>query len=523
MTSKLKTNLRLRKSYSKIEEIAEIPHLLAIQKQSYEIFLQASADPAKRQDHGLEKVFRSVFPISDYNNTATLEYVHYNLGEPKYDVDECRDRGMTWAAPLRVTIQLVLWDVDPESGNRTLSALKEDVVYFGEIPLMTERGTFLINGTERVIVSQLHRSPGVFFGHDDGKSHISGKLLFSARVIPYRGSWIDLAFDIKDILHVRIDRRRKLNVTVLLRALGYSSDEILNEFYQTDKIYFGKRGLVTKEFVAEQLEGQKSFREVKTGAKVLCKKGGKFNRAVLRRMKEAGIKQVEIDPDSIPGMVAADTIIQAEDDIVHPVSGEIIAESGELLIGWDVIKERFKDTLDNLSEEKARELLADLDVLIYAGEELTPDKINAKGEVVEQGTISLLRSQGMEVLRVLYLEDNHIGDALLKTLLTDKMEPQRDDLYARLTHQPVTDSLVEIYRRLRPGDPPRPETASATFKNLFFNAERYDLSDIGRYKMNHKLYVAQGKEAPSMEQGTLSEQDIVETVRYLLNLRNGTD
>ena len=523
MTSKLKTNLRLRNTYSRIEEIADIPHLLAIQKQSYERFLQAGVDPEKRQDLGLEKVFRSVFPVSDYNNTATLEYVHYALGEPKYDVDECRDRGMTWAAPLRVTIQLVLWDVDAESGNRTLSALKEDVVYFGEIPLMTDRGTFLINGTERVIVSQLHRSPGVFFGHDDGKSHISGKLLFSARVIPYRGSWIDLAFDIKDILHVRIDRRRKLNVTVLLRALGMSGDEILDEFYEADKIFFGKRGIVNKEFIPEHLEGQKSFREIKSGAKVLCKKGGKFNRAVLRRMREAGIKQVEIDPDLIPGMVAADTIMQAEDDIIHPASGEIIAESGELLIGWDVIKERFKEILESLSEEKARDLLSDLDVLIFAGEELTPDKINAKGEVVEQGTISLLRSQGIEMLRVLYLEDNHIGDALLKTLLTDKMESEREDLYARLSAQSVTDSLVEIYRRLRPGDPPRPETASATFKNLFFNPDRYDLSDIGRYKMNHKLYVAQGKEAPALDQGTLTEPDIKETVRYLLNLRNGTD
>jgi len=232
MSSKLKTNLRLRKNYSKIEEIAEIPHLIAVQKASYERFLQANVDPEKREDIGLQKVFRSVFPVSDYNNTASLEFVSYTLGKPKYDVDECRDRGMTWAAPLRVTIQLVLWDVDADTGARTLSALKEDVVYFGEIPLMTEKGTFLINGTERVIVSQLHRSPGVFFSHDSGKSHVSGKLLYSARVIPYRGSWIDLEFDIKDILHVRIDRRRKLNATVLLRALGMSSDEILDYYYK---------------------------------------------------------------------------------------------------------------------------------------------------------------------------------------------------------------------------------------------------------------------------------------------------
>ena len=523
MSSKIKTNLRLRKNYSNIKEIAEIPHLLAIQKQSYERFLQLNIDPESRTDSGLEKVFRSVFPVSDYNNTATLEYVSYTLGTPKYDVDECRDRGMTWAAPLRVTIQLVLWDVDAESGEKTLSALKEDVVYFGEIPLMTERGTFLINGTERVIVSQLHRSPGVFFGHDNGKSHISGKLLFSARVIPYRGSWIDLEFDIKDILHVRIDRRRKLNASVLLRALGYSSDEVLDEFYKVDRVYFGSRGVVTKDFVSGQLEGQKAFREIKSGSKVLCKKGGKFNRAVLRRMREAGVEKIEVDPESVHGMVAADTMLKAEDDLIHPTTGEIVAEAGELLIGWDVIKERFADCFEKLSEEKARAFLDGLDVLIYAGEELTPDKVNAKGEVTEQGTLSLLLSQGIETMRVLYLEDNDIGSALLNTLLTDKMDPEREDIYSRLVGQPATTSLIEIYRRLRPGDPPRPETASATFKNLFFNEARYDLSDIGRYKMNHKLYVQQGKEAPSLEQGTLLEKDIVETVRYLLNLRNSTD
>jgi len=192
MSSKIKSNLRLRHSFAKIDEVAEVPNLISIQRKSYDRFLQNSVDAERREDIGLQKVFKSVFPVKDYNNTASLEFVSYTLGTPKYDVNECRDRGMTWAAPLRVTIQLVLWDVDPESGARTLSALKEDVVYFGEIPLMTDKGTFMINGTERVIVSQLHRSPGVFFSHDDGKSHVSGKLLYSARVIPYRGSWIDL-------------------------------------------------------------------------------------------------------------------------------------------------------------------------------------------------------------------------------------------------------------------------------------------------------------------------------------------
>ncbi len=522
MTSKIKTNLRLRRSYTKIGEIAEIPNLIGIQKSSYERFLQSTVDPEKREDVGLQKVFKSVFPVRDYNNTASLEFVAYQLGTPKYDMDECRDRGMTWAAPLRVTIQLVLWDVNPETGARNLSALKEDVVYFGEIPLMTERGTFMINGTERVIVSQLHRSPGVFFDHDDGKSHVSGKLLYSARVIPYRGSWIDFEFDVKDILHVRIDRRRKLNATVLLRALGMSSDDILGAYYKTDTVVFGKRGLVTKEFKVDQLEGQKAFREIKGAGKVLVKQGGKFNKAVLRRLREAEVAEIEISPESVPGMVAAETVVQATENVVNPKTGEVIAEQGEVLIGWEVIRERIGTSVLELDEKDAKELCSNFQVIVNAGDELTADKINAKGEVVTKGNITLQRELGLDRIRVLYLDDHHIGDALWKTLVSDKMAGD-SSLYSRLSGRPTIDSLIEIYRRLRPGDPPRPETAQATFKNLFFNADRYDLSDIGRYKMNHKLYISQGREAPPMDQGVLSPDDIKETVRYLLELRNSTD
>ena len=522
MTSKIKTNLRLRKSYSKINEIAEIPNLIGIQKSSYERFLQASVEPEKREDIGLQKVFKSVFPIRDYNNTASLEFVSYNLGTPKYDMDECRDRGMTWAAPLRVTIQLVLWDVNPETGARHLSALKEDVVYFGEIPLMTERGTFVINGTERVIVSQLHRSPGVFFDHDDGKSHVSGKLLYSSRIIPYRGSWIDFEFDVKDILHVRIDRRRKLNATVLLRALGMSADDIVSSYYKTDTVIFGKRGVVTKEFKADQLDGQKSFREIKGAGKTLVKQGGKFNKAVIRRLREAGIEEIEIAPESVAGMIAAETVIQATDAVVNGKTGEVIAEKGEVLVGWDIIRERVGSVVLEVDEKEAKNICSKFQVIVNAGEELTNDKVNSKGEIVEKGTISAQRELGLDRLRVLYVDDNHIGDSLWKTLVSDKMSGD-NSMYSRLSGRPTVDSLVEIYRRLRPGDPPRPETAQATFKNLFFNGERYDLSDIGRYKLNHKLYISQGREAPPMDQGVLSPDDIKETVRYLLELRNSTD
>ena len=426
MTSKIKTNLRLRHSYSHINEVAEIPNLIAIQKRSYDRFLQAEVESEKREDIGLQKVFKSVFPIKDYNNTASLEFVSYTLGTPKYDVDECRDRGMTWAAPLRVTIQLVLWEVHPDTGNRTLNALKEDVVYFGEIPLMTDKGTFMINGTERVIVSQLHRSPGVFFDHDKGKSHVSGKLLYSARIIPYRGSWIDFEFDIKDILHVRIDRRRKLNATVLLRALGMSADEILGEYYKTDIIAFGKRGLVTKDFRPDQLEGQKSFREIKVDGKVLVKQGGKFNRAVIRRLKEAGVTNIEIDPESVTGMIAADTIIRLEHDITHPKTGEVLGEAGEILIGWEAIKDRFAAAFQTMNENDGRELCSKITVLVNAGEEFTPDKVNAKGDVVEKGTLSKVRDWDIDLLRSIYIDDHHIGEALWKTLITDKMSPERD-------------------------------------------------------------------------------------------------
>ena len=242
MAGKLAHNFRIRRSFGHIEKIIEFPHLLEIQRHSYDEFLQRLLTADQRIDAGLHGVFRSVFPIKDFNETASLEFVDYALGEPKYSVEECHQRGMTYAAPLKVTIQLVLWDIDASSGARTIKNVKEQEVYFGEVPLMTNHGTFMVNGTERVIVSQLHRSPGVFFDHDKGKTHASGKLLYSARVIPYRGSWIDFEFDPKDILYVRIDRRRKFHATVLLRALGMSTEDLLNYFYRRDTIFLNSTG-----------------------------------------------------------------------------------------------------------------------------------------------------------------------------------------------------------------------------------------------------------------------------------------
>src|SRR5204863_147195 len=255
--SRVPNNLRFRRTFGRIKKIIDIPNLIEIQKRSYEEFLQKDVAPEARRDQGVQAVFKSVFPIKDFNETASLEFVSYTLSEPKYDVEECHQRGMTFAAPLKVTVQLVIWDVDPESGVRSIKNVKEQEVYFGEIPLMTRHGTFMINGTERVIVSQLHRSPGVFFDHDKGKTHASGKLLYSARIIPYRGSWIDFEFDPKDILYVRIDRRRKFHATVLLRALGMTAEDLLNHFYRKDTIILDGRK-AAKRFVPDHLVGVKA-------------------------------------------------------------------------------------------------------------------------------------------------------------------------------------------------------------------------------------------------------------------------
>ncbi|MCB0345615.1 MAG: DNA-directed RNA polymerase subunit beta, partial [Bdellovibrionales bacterium] len=534
MGSKVTERLRLRRDYSKLQKAQEVPNLINIQRESYEHFLQTNRPIDKREDLGLQAVFKSVFPIRDYNDTASLEYVSYNLGDPKYDVLECHERGMTWAAPLKVTIQLVLWDTSPD-GARQIRDIKEQEVYFGEIPLMTENGTFMVNGTERVIVSQLHRSPGVFFDHDKGKSHSSGKLLYNARIIPYRGSWLDMEFDVKDVLHVRIDRRRKQHATVLLRALGMRSEEILSKFYRLDRIRFGKAGAAFKKFAPMHLEGQRAFKEVKKGQKVLVKAGQKYNRAVVRRMKEAEIDEIEIDPETVPGMVCAKTIIEATEDIEAPGSDQLIVESGEILVGWDQILNVLGPTLEKLSEDDVREFFSKFNVVVAAGEPLSADVVDAKGRVKAEGTVSTLRDLGIHELDVLYLSEAHIGESLLKTLYGDGLEPERDDLTSHFFNFPRGEALIEIYKRIRPGDPPRIETAEANFHNLFFNPERYDLSAVGRLKVDFKLHGA-GREQRKIgkkvdaasgseftEGGTLTKDDICETVRYLLELRASTD
>jgi len=439
------TTYRIRKNFGRIKKIVEIPNLVDIQMRSYDEFLQATTPADERRDVGLQTVFKSVFPIKDFNEVSSLEFIGYSLEKPKYDVDECRSRGMTYAAPLKVTIRLVVWDVDEETNVRSIRDVKEQEVYFGEIPLMTENGTFIINGTERVVVSQLHRSPGVFFDHDKGKTHSSGKLLYSARVIPYRGSWLDMEFDHKDILYVRIDRRRKMPVTVLLRALGYSSEQMLNFFYQSEVITFDKKkDKVLKEVVLELIPWQKASRDIKdTDGEIIVKKGRKFTKASVRKLQSAGIDSIEVDKEELFGRVIAH-------DVVDEATGEVVAE---------------------------------------ANQDFTPDVYDE------------ITKRGINSLSLIFMDGINVTSALRDVLISDKIQTQED-------------SIIEIYKRLRPGDPPTFETAKNFFENLFFNSERYDLSKVGRLKINHKF----GEDMP-LEHTTLRREDVLHTVIYLINLK----
>ncbi|MBI2975242.1 MAG: DNA-directed RNA polymerase subunit beta, partial [Deltaproteobacteria bacterium] len=436
---------RIRRNFSRIKKVMDIPNLIELQKESFRQFVQAETHANERLDAGLQGVFKSSFPIKDFNQTSSLEFVSYHLDEPKYNVAECRNRGMTFAAPMRVVVRLIIWDTNEQTGAQTIRDVKEQEVYFGEIPLMTENGTFIINGTERVIVSQLHRSPGIFFEHDKGKTHASGKLLYSARVIPYRGSWLDFEFDAKDILYVRIDRRRKLPVTILLRSLGLSVEEILNYFYKSETFTLeGKK--IFKNFVPELLIYQKAAADIKdSSGDVIVKKGRKFTRVAIEKLKKSKFSEVPVEAEDIIGRALAH-------DVVDPATGEIVAGVNEPL------------TADRL------------------------EKIGA----LKIGKFDLL-----------YIDELNVGGYLRNTLLIDKMSS-------------TEDAIIEIYKRLRPGDPVTIETATRFFENLFYNPELYDLSKVGRLKINHKF----GFDVP-LEMGTLRKEDILAVVRYLLDLKDG--
>ncbi len=448
---------RFRKNFGNITPVIEIPYLIETLKRNYNTFLQKEVAPDERKNAGLWGVFKSVFPISDFNETASLDVVGYSFERPKYDVGECRQRGMTFAAPLKINVQLIVWDKDEETGAKTIRDIKEQEIYFGELPLMTENGTFIINGTERVIVSQLHRSPGVFFDHDKGKTHASGKLLYNARIIPYRGSWLDFEFDHRDYLFVKIDRRRKLPATVLLRALGMTEEELLNYYYEKETVFIKDGGkLLTKSYIAEFLAGSKALHDIvspKDADDVIVKKGKKINRAILRRMQELKIQEIPTSLEDIVGKPVAH-------DIVDPKTGEVVLECNQ-----EVTEEVFQDIV----------------------------------------------SRGLKEIPLLYLDQPTVGPFLRETLKIDKIGKENSREKA----------LIEIYKRLRPGDPPTLETAELLFDNLFYNADRYDLSRVGRLKLNIKLnYEGRGFDIPLTE-GTLRKEDILEVVRYLIQLKNG--
>jgi DNA-directed RNA polymerase subunit beta len=449
MASVVQTNFRLRKNLGRVRPIVEVPNLIDIQKSSYDKFLQATKPPHEREEVGLQAVFRSVFPIKDFNGTSELVFVSYNLEKPKYDVEECRQRGMTFAAPIKVTTQLMIYDTK-DGGERIVRDIKEQEVYFGEIPLMTATGTFIINGTERVVVSQLHRSPGVFFDHDKGKTHSSGKLLYSARLIPYRGSWLDFEFDPKDIIYVRIDRRRKMHATVLLRALGYSTQELLNYFYSTETVYLEKGSKYAKSIEFDLLPGQRSTRDIKIDGDVIVKKNSKFTKVAIKKLKDKKLDRLPIEEDELVGKVSAQ-------DVIDPETGEVLLE---------------------VNEE------------------------------VTSGKLEKLRAAHIERFKILFIDGLNYGSYLRDTLLADKIKT-------------TDDAILEIYRRLRPGDPPTLDTAKTLFQNLFFNSERYDLSRVGRLKLNYKFYNhLPAEQQPRLDEQVLTKQDILETVRHLIELKN---
>ncbi len=436
---------RVRKNFATAAAILEPPHLISMQRLSYEKFLQMDCDPDEREDYGLQGILQNVFPINDFNGICSLEFVRYKFGEPKYTIHECLQRGMTYEIPLKIVVRLITFDVDEETGVQSIRDIKEQEVFLGSLPLMTGDGVFVINGTERVIVSQLQRSPGLFYTHDNGKSHSSGKLLYSARIIPVRGSWIDLEFDIKDILHVRIDRRRKFPVTTLLKALGLTSEELLKEFYPTaDVIKDGEFYKVS--FDSDLIKGQRLEFDIVSpvDGEILGRKGKKVSKVLCKKLDAAGITHLPASRESLFGEVLAETIVNKE-------TGEIIA---------------------------------------LCNTELT------------ETLLETLEAQGVNAFKVLHIDGVKYSPSFSKTLALDK---------AKTTEE----ALIEIYRRLRPSSPPTREIAESFFHNLFFNQDLYDLSEVGRYKINAKLHLD-----IDITNRALTKEDIICSVRHLVRLKD---
>ncbi|HSH26218.1 MAG TPA: DNA-directed RNA polymerase subunit beta, partial [Wenzhouxiangella sp.] len=436
---------RIRKDFGKHPQVLEVPFLLATQIDSYKQFLQLGVAEADRSQIGLHGALSSVFPITSYSGNAALEYVNYELGSPEFDVTECKLRGMSYTAPLRVKVRLVIYDKDSPAKNKRVKEVKEQDVYMGDLPLMTDTGTFIVNGTERVIVNQMHRSPGVFFDHDKGKTHSSGKLLYSARVIPYRGSWLDFEYDPKDCIFTRIDRRRKLPVTILLRAMGMTEEDMLDYFFDKTRVTL-RKGDAKIDLVAQRLRGESAlFDIVDADGKVIVEKDRRITARHVKLIEQAGVKSLDVPDDYLIGKILAH-------DIVDTASGELVAR---------------------------------------ANDEITEELLEA------------LREAKVRRLNVLYVNDLDQGPYISNTL---RIDPTSNEL----------EALWEIYKMMRPGEPPTKEAAQNLFNNLFFTSDRYDLSAVGRMKFNRRV----GRkeiEGP----GVLDRDDILEVLRVLIDIRNG--
>ncbi|MGB7920117.1 MAG: DNA-directed RNA polymerase subunit beta [Desulfobacterales bacterium] len=445
MSERSLASRRIRKNFGKIRKIVDIPDLIAVQRESYNRFLQMDVPPEKREDAGLQAVFQSVFPIKDFTGSASLEFVSYRFAEVKHSVEECIHRGMTYEIPVRITVRLVVYDIDAETGISNIRDIKEQEIYFGTIPLMTEKGTFIINGTERVVVSQLHRSSGVFFDHDKGKTHSSGKIIYSSRIIPVRGSWIDMEVDPKDIVHIRIDRRRKFPITILFKAFGLSVEDLLTYFYYSEKVLIqGKR--ISKQFNPEFLKGQRANRDIKDSetGEVLVKKGRIFTVRAIKRLQAIGTEAIPIGMEDLIGRVFA-----------HP---------------------------------------------LYDPQTALP--IVKANDTVDEENLAKLEQAGINEFDVLFIDGVSTSDSIRKTLLIDKVESKEE-------------ALIEIYRRLRPGNPATPEVAQDFIDNLFFKPNYYDLSGVGRLKINQRLGIN-----TSLSLRILRKEDILLTAKALIELRD---
>ncbi len=444
MAYSLTEKKRIRKDFATRPSILEVPYLLSLQKESFKEFLQIDKKPLERDPVGLHAAFSSVFPINGVAGTADLEYVSYTMGQPEFDVKECKQRGVTYSSPLRVKMRLVLFDKDAPAGKRPVKDVKEQEVYLGDVPLMTENGTFVINGTERVIVTQLHRSPGVIFDSDRGKSHSSGKVLFNARIIPYRGSWLDFEFDHNDCVFVRIDRRRKLPVSVIFRAMGFSTEEVLDTFFDHSEISY-KSGKYVMKFEPEQLKGQTAAFDITDGKEVYVKAGKKITARTIKQLQEAKVKTIVVPDEFLVGKVLSAGIMNQE-------TGELVARANEVMTA---------DLVENIKAIKGLSF------------------------------------------KVLFIDDLENGAYISDTLNLDTTTSQ-------------LEAQIEIYRMMRPGEPPTKESSEALFNSLFFDDSRYDLSSVGRMKLNRRLGRKDNDGSLVLE-----NQDIVDVVKELLNIRNG--